>query len=460
MVVTLNERLPCRTSQIRQLKNLFSVLYTSVRRNVLLTIVQPSYPAPSVLVAYGLECTGKTSVVKGALEDGQTPHAFIVSRECITGRHMLEQTVTACIYAVEATTHTKIDRALYSRCENISALVVHLQQLLQNVPHMTLVFDGVDKQRESPPTLLPALSRMTEFVPKLSVIFIVSVPKPRFLHTVGIPHVHFPPYTKDETIRILSNRDSGDLLEFSEERSHKCSSEDVLTLWTRFLTVLWDSLGKGAARDLGSFTVLAEKLWKPFTEPVLDGTYGPRDFSRIMVSRRGLFQNEDILIDSIIPKATEERSTVTSKLSHALPYYSKYLLCAAYLASFNPARSDAIHFMKSTDKRRRKKGGATSGRIAKNRKIARHLLSPSLFALDRLLAILHSIIPHTIPQTADIYTQVATLASLRLLLRSGASSGDVLDPACKWRVNFGLDYVMTLGRTVGFELSDYLASAD
>jgi origin recognition complex subunit 5 len=91
--------------------------------------------------------------------------------------------------------------------------------------------------------------------------------------------------------------------------------------------------------------------------------------------------------------------------------------------------------------------------------IARHLLSPSPFTLDRCLAILHAIVPHDVPQTAEIYIQIATLRSLRLLLRTGIG-GDPLDVSCKWRVNAGFEYVSAIGRSVGFELSDYLPPSD
>jgi origin recognition complex subunit 5 len=41
---------------------------------------------------------------------------------------------------------------------------VHLQGLLKSEEKFVLVLDGVDKQREAPPTLLPALARLGEFV--------------------------------------------------------------------------------------------------------------------------------------------------------------------------------------------------------------------------------------------------------------------------------------------------------
>jgi origin recognition complex subunit 5 len=137
------------------------------------------------------------------------------------------------------------------------------------------------------------------------------------------------------------------------------------------------------------------------------------------------------------------------------------MLCAAYLASYNPARQDQTFFMKATEKKRKKRGGAVvAGRKSQHRKIPRSMLAASPFSLDRLLAIMRAVLPHSIPQNADILTQLATLASLRLLLRASAASVDTLDPSCRWRVNCGWDYVAALGRSIKLEMRDYLAGGE
>lgn len=61
----------------------------------------------------------------------------------------------------------KIDRRPYARTENLNSLVVHLQRILGGLEEQekfVLVFDGIDSQREAPPTLLPALARFGEMV--------------------------------------------------------------------------------------------------------------------------------------------------------------------------------------------------------------------------------------------------------------------------------------------------------
>ena len=252
--------------------------------------------------------------------------------------------------------------------------------------------------------------------------------------------------------------------------------EDDIWLWSRFCGAVWDSLGKGAARDLIKFRVLCERLWVPFVAPIRDRTYGTRDFSKLMVRNRALFQSEAALIENIVPIAipeTRKRLTqrenlhpcsntvaevLTNAESYDLPYYTSYLLIAAYLASYNPSRQDQVFFMKAHEKKRRKKGGGTAkGRPSKHRKIQRKLLGPQPFLHERLLAIFHAIIPHEVPGgTADLMTQIATLSSLRLIVKASARA-DILDAGTKWRVNVGSEYIQGVVGRLKFDIASYLA---
>jgi len=232
--------------------------------------------------------------------------------------------------AVELITGGTIDKARYARCENIGALAVQLQRLLNGIEKFVLVFDGIDHQREAPPTLLPALARFGESVrlavssagqnvtdnelqiPNLTIIFIVTFPRQRFLHKLGVPHVHFPSYTREEALKIVTTSPLDIFAEPespSEQYDEEARNEDNAWLWGRFCAAVWDSLAKGAARDIISFRSLAERLWKPFVAPILDGTYGTRDFSRLMVAKRALFQGEEQLINRPISRGNQMTST-------------------------------------------------------------------------------------------------------------------------------------------------------
>ena len=92
------------------------------------------------------------------------------------------------------------------------------------------------------------------------------------------------------------------------------NNEDIARLWQRFLAAVWDSLGQGAARDIVSFRRLCEKLWSPFIQPILNGHYGPKEFSKLLVKNRALLQGESALQDSIITNTPSlEKSKATTR---------------------------------------------------------------------------------------------------------------------------------------------------
>ncbi|KAK5172636.1 uncharacterized protein LTR77_002756 [Saxophila tyrrhenica] len=450
LMLMLKEQWPCRETQITQLAGLLS----------------PTRSSPSTLTIYGPHATGKSDVLRSYLDAAKLPHAIVRCRECVTGRHLLERTTAAVHRSVQQ--EDDEDALNYDgRCENISALVVHLQRLLEKREKFVLVFDGVDKQRDAPPTLLPALARLGEFIPNLTTILIVQHPPPRFLHHAGIPHIQFPSYTRAQSIHILSQKPPDIFVEAPpaeldyDDETHQ---EDKAWLWPRFCAAVWDSLGESVARDLVSFRDVCYKLWQPFVVPIVKGDFGTRDFSRLLVNQRKLFQDESVLLDSIIaPVKAGPNAPPSSTTTHELPYYAKWLLIAAYLASYNPPRLDALYFMKSTERKRRKKGGGTArsgGRLSQKRSVPRHLLAPSAFTLDRVLAILHAILPHDLRTTIDIYAQIATLSGLKLLVRSGGiGSADPLEPGSKWKVGSVVRWenVQGLARSLKFDVVDYVA---
>lgn len=134
------------------------------------------------MVLHGLEATGKSAITKALLEELSNPStkrqtngtkhidnlrfAIVKSAECISGRHLLEQTVGAVAKAVEW-------KEIVGRCENLAQLVVELGRLVDSWTgsgedgeerKFVLVFDGIDRQRDAPATLLQALARMGEIV--------------------------------------------------------------------------------------------------------------------------------------------------------------------------------------------------------------------------------------------------------------------------------------------------------
>lgn len=319
-------------------------------------------------------------------------------------------------------------------------------------------------------------------IPDLAIIVTTTIPIAASLrHASSIPYIAFPPYTRPQLLTILSKNPpkvfatppSADKF---PDYTPDLAAEDDAWLWTRFLSAVYDSLSKHTGRDLLSFRLAALRLWRQFVAPVVAGEFGTRDFSRLMVNRRHLFQGEDAVLDRIIAptgtattpsndsSAAMHRKALVPGIVQSLPYYTTHLLIAAYLASYNPARTDVTYFMKHTDKRKNKRRAPTTSSLSatskngvKHRRVPRHLLTPSPFPLDRLFAIFRALLVDPVPQTSDLYTSVATLTSLKLLVRTGVGGGsDALEAGGRWRVGFGWEFVRGLGRSVGVEVGEYL----
>ncbi|ELR10173.1 hypothetical protein VC83_00700 [Pseudogymnoascus destructans] len=474
-------------------------------------LVGPLCAQPRNIVVYGLAATGKSAVVGGvlgALSTGEVSggnglrYAIVRSKECITGRHLLERTVCAVAAAVDWEEGA-------GRCENLAQLAVLLGKMLEGRKgRFVLVFDGVDKQRDAPPTLVPALARLGEVNANLTTVFVVTSPRPHFLHNPGAPHVHFPSYTKAEAVAIVSRSvpsiypsspleptsvSDGDNVAIEGGDNNvgaRPTAKETADLYSRFLSAVWDTFGKYAGRDILSFRRIALTLWPRFTAPIRAGVYGPREFQRLLTSQRPLFRDESVLLPSVVttslalspsttpsqpqlPTPTISKPAATSLATkHALttpplPYTSRILLIAAYLASYTPARLDPLLFAKSsapTKKRRKNLGGAaTKPRpgTAARRKLNRKLLGPQAFVMERCLAIFWALreeangAGRAETGGADILAAVAALGSLRLLGKTSRVA-DPLEGGCKWKVNVGWEVVRVVGRSVGIEVEEWI----
>ena len=280
----------------------------------------------------------------------------------------------------------------------------------------------------------------------MTTLFILTYPAPGTFHKPGVPHIHFVPYTRAESVQILSRRPPHIFPDGPDP--------DDLFVWTRFLVVVWDTLAKSAARDLVSFRDAALAIWEEFVEPLVKGTWGTRDFSKLVIAQKGLFQREAVLVEGVVSRAPRQEK----RTMHELPYYSKFLLISAYLASHNPARLDAVFFMHASSGKKKRRGLAATMperlRGKKGRKIQRNHLPAAPFSLERMFAIFHSILPDPLGSTTiDLGTQLATLGSLRLIVKT-SSAADVLEKGTKWRVNVTWEFIRTMARGIGFEIED------
>ena len=304
-------------------------------------------------------------------------------------------------------------------------------------------------------------------------VFVLTAPHPHLLHHSSVPHLLFPSYTKSEILSVITSSpipiSTTPTKNFQDPTSLSADS-DSAWLWPRFVSAAYDSLGQGAARDVVSFRQVCERLWPSFVQPILEGHYWPREFSKLMVKNRSLFQGETALVDNIVrgqPIYVSEAPSSNSKaVPIKLPYYAAHLLIAAYLASHNPTRSDIPMLSKSAlSKKRKKRGGATPNHtknsLKTHRKISRRLLGPQPFGLERLWAIFRAMMAEDTYKggSAELMGQFTTLVGLRLVVKAGAAGGgmgDALEGSGKWRCAVVWDLVRGVARSVGFVVEDYI----
>lgn len=99
---------------------------------------------------------------QNAEQDDRLKYARIDASQCITARHLFERIIASVATALDADQTSR-------RCETLAQLAVHVGDLLQSPSRnsrwrFVLILDSIDKQRDAPPTLLPALARLSELV--------------------------------------------------------------------------------------------------------------------------------------------------------------------------------------------------------------------------------------------------------------------------------------------------------
>ena len=196
----------------------------------MLMYFQPGAAPCRNLVIYGTEATGKSAVTTALLDaladrpehdsedaDFSLKHAIVNSVEFITARHLYESVVAKVAQALAWD-------AAPSRCETVSQLTVELCRMLKYTPRadhfrFVLVFDGVDRQRDAPRTLFPALARLSEIVSPQSITPKVPHPPltvfhrspPSQLSSLSPPHLLIsssPPRSPTSTSQPTPNRTS------------------------------------------------------------------------------------------------------------------------------------------------------------------------------------------------------------------------------------------------------------
>uniref|UniRef100_A0A672GT70 Origin recognition complex subunit 5 n=1 Tax=Salarias fasciatus TaxID=181472 RepID=A0A672GT70_SALFA len=416
------ERLPCREAQAGTLLSLLG---------------EPQqYSYPSVFI-YGHRASGKSHVVDVLMEELELPCVAVSCVECVSMALLFER-VLLTFFGPDAT-------SLLPRFPSMSDFVrIYKRQRLQSPAKQTryIVMEKAELLRDGDANLLPALLRLQELVEdNLTVILLSEIVWDLFRPNTGCfepLQLHFPDYSKGELQEILS------------KDKHPSYSAEFYSSYINILLGVFYSV----CRDLRELRHLAALNFTKFCEPLTEGKGKETDthklWRNIEPHLKKAMQTVYIREVSRWGLAFSERpqAGLSAHTHIELPYYSKFLLIAAYLASYNPARTDKRFFLKHHGKIRK-----TAKFLKKNEKTSNHLLGPKPFPLDRLLAIFYSVVDSRVAPTASIFSQISSLVTLQLLAQ--VSHDDQLD-APKYKCCVSLDFICAISRTVNFEIVKYL----
>lgn len=161
-----------------------------------------------------------------------------------------------------------------------------------------------------------------------------------------------------------------------------------------------------ACRDLCELRYIASQHWDSFLEPIRRGEIErghPVKLWRHLEPKLRASLNQVYLRGPDCSGSSCNSGTATFKTE--LPFFSKFLIIAAYLASYNPARYDRRLFVKAKEGRKNMRKGLKSLKKQKLHNATR-LMGPKVFPIDRLMAIFYSIVEERVTPSLNLFVQV------------------------------------------------------
>lgn len=424
-VDSISKSLPCRVQQIELLSALLG---------------PKSSPAIPSLFIYGHTATGKSATLKLLVPRLGHQLLCINCIECYSSR-LLFETILIQLRNGKAA----------ERCDNMNDFI-HLLRLgaserFPNGECIYILLENSERLRDFDAAVLPGLLRLQELSgANVGVILESEIVWEKFRFGTGFrePYIlHFSDYTKDELLELMCL----DLPDVCPLEAYKS-----------FLSLLLD-IFYHVCHNLNELRYLASVSFRKYAEPVEDGSAKWEDTVKLWrhiephlkKSLQTVYLREISGVQwEKIQKSSEASQNVVARSHIELPVYSKFLLIAAYLASYNPVKSDKRFFSKTAGKIGRKSHGA----LKKNHtRTTNQILGPKVFPLDRLLAIFYCIVDDRVAPSASIFSQISSLVTLGLL--SQMSNVDSLESP-KYKCIVSLDFIKSVSRSVNFEVVRYI----
>ncbi|KAG8220677.1 OPT oligopeptide transporter protein-domain-containing protein [Butyriboletus roseoflavus] len=386
---------------------------------------------------------------------------------------------------------------------------------------MVILIERAERLSEGVPELIVPLSRLAELSRiKVSVILLSSVSWENIRPALGASpdpyYVNVESLAKQNVIqRLVSAFRSTS----SSDTPHVTCHPALQPLYEQYVETLYNAVSIYTTDPL-ELQYVAAARWPGFVKPVIsqyeelfrqaeeEGSDPPELEPPGTDGRLRLFKfflpTFTAALDALYPRldnaadwaanhdydagqtsATSNRDGLSSKVKPIpgfkvdhLPRMSKFILIAAFLASANPPKSDIRMFSRGPEERRKKRRKSSSpkksGGVQTVVKASQRLLGPATFPLDRLLAILGSLLEENDYETRPhdprfelpgeytdmeigriyIYAKIAELTLMRALHRTSAM--DKLDGPPMFKCGISYDVALALARDLDVPLNDLI----
>lgn len=443
------QNIPGRTLQLEQLYNFFG---------------NGDEPYPSSIYIYGATSTGKSTVIKYLLEKLEIKHAIVNLNECYSSKILFESILNKL-------TQFEVDPSSgqpFAKCDNLMDFIFHLKKCSERIEldGSVIVLDKAEQLRQMDYNLLPSFLRLRELTGlSISAIFLSEIIFEKYYARGNVVHpikIYFPQYAKEELLDILSlDYSNAKAFLFTAYKKELDFNQDIYKNYLNvFLSVFYR-----ASRDVSELRHMAKINFVEYCRPVINNECKIDDS---MLLWRRIAPTLKSSLEVLYLRVSTEKSLSAVNADHVqrqltfskedlaqsleLPFYAKYLLIAAYLASYNPAKDDKRMFMKYHGKKRK-----TMKDVKAKSKVSEQLntqLGPKAFSLDRLLAIFYAILEDKVGFNNNLLVQVSSLVELQLL--TSLSDNFSLDGQ-KYKCIVGYDFIQTICKMVGFNVRKYLS---
>jgi origin recognition complex subunit 5 len=426
----------------------------------------PSSWPPSVFI-FGPAQSGKTRMLEDVINATEFSSSGAASCvvSCVQGavqpRIVLQEIVRKLLGGDD-------EAAAVSNLSDLAHALVRNRDRLSG--GVVVALKNAERLRDMDANLLPGFLRLAELTSMpVCAVLLSKISWSKFHVPSGLTRpvpVAVRQFTKEQMSVIIAEK-----LKASQMERDESVSDDIKRIdWTDQFFQNYASLVIGifftAVRTLPQLDYLCSKHFASYRDPVARGEIEQHNVrSLYRVVEKELKESLSTLhLQETTSKqlmALQRREADDGEMTEAapvkqnrrlhveLPFHSKFLLIASYLASYNPVKADKRFFVKHHGKQRKTKATIK----AKARAAKTQLTGPKAFPLDRMMAIFYSIVDEEVAPSANIQSQIATLVTLQFLMAVG--SDDVLDQP-KYKCNVGLDFISQMSRQVNFEVHRYL----